>query len=192
MRASRQLSESSRDVTALGRCCQAAGLDGLKAPERDAGCVGQLSQGDIRALSDGSPELTPSRRAFVQVHLVERARMRRSRRRRASSIGGSSSRFRPICLRSSRTARTISETRSTGTLPFSSVNRVAVIRVDSCLLSIVVGSTSAWWVWRSPSVGDRPSAKVVAGVVERMGVRNHWHQPRRPRPRHSIRRGGSR
>lgn len=65
----------------------------------------------------------------------------------------------------------MSATRSAGTLPSSSADRVAVITVDNCLLSYAVGHITAVRECGSPSDGDRRLAKVVAGVVERMGLR---------------------
>jgi len=94
-----------------------------------------------------------------------------SRRRRASSIVGSTPRSRGACLLSSRTARTTSATRSAGTLPCRSADRVAVITVDNALLSFVMGRITGACECGSPDNGGRPPPKVVAGVVERMGVR---------------------
>ena len=72
----------------------------------------------------------------------------------------------------------MSATRSAGTLDSSSADRVAVITVDNCLLSFAVGPINGVRECGSPSDGDRRLAKVVAGVVERMGLRAprwaHW------------------
>jgi hypothetical protein len=118
------------------------------------------------------------------VQLVERARMRCSRRRRASSIGGCNPRYPATCLLSSRTARTMSDTRSAGTLPSSSEDRVAVMAMDNCLLSFVMGRIVARLDVGSPSDGSNPLAKVVAGVVEgiRVGTPRRDHPCRRDPP----------
>jgi len=110
-------------------------------------------------------------RGVVLAHREERARMNRSRRRRASNMLGSTPRFWATCRLSSRTARTMSATRSTGTLPSRSAVRVAVIAADNCLLSLVMGASPADCKCGSRANGDRPLPKVVAGVVVRMGLR---------------------
>src|SRR5665811_1025635 len=98
------------------------------------------------------------------VHLDARARMKRSRRFRASIIVSSTARSSAACRLSSRMARTISATRPGGTLPSSSTDNVAVIPACICLLSLVA--------WLARNVLVRGAAqrrlsltKVVGGVV---------------------------
>ena len=107
----------------------------------------------------------------------ERARTKRSRRCRASAIVGSTPRS---WAESSKTARTRSATRSAGTLPSSSADRVAVITAESRLLSLFIGGLTAVCEVEcgSRANSDRPLAKVVAGVVERMGMSvPRWAHP---------------
>jgi hypothetical protein len=105
--------------------------------------------------------------------------MKRSKRRRASSIADSVARSLTSCRPSSRTVRTMSATRSWATLPSSSADRDAVMTAPNFRLSLVMGRLArivpAWVArqWRLCL------AKVVGGVVVRTGVKvPRWAHPR--------------
>src|SRR5665811_2462541 len=95
--------------------------------------------------------------------------MNRSRRCRASSIKDPAARsgvsFRP----SSRTAWTMSATRSGATFPSSSADRVAIMPADSCRLSFVMGPRACTGRCESPEDGATPYPRWLQGSLDRWG-----------------------
>jgi len=184
----------------LGVGHRGAGLDGLDVRARNTRCPRQLGHGDPQALTHRPDRVGEQPVAFSGVdgnddgvhdrwlppadvvHRDERARTKRSRRCRASRIVGSTPRSWAACLLSSRTARTRSATRSAGTLPSSSAERVSLMSAHDCVVSPFVGcfTPECGCGCGSRADGDCPLSKVVAGVVVRMGVEA-------PRPVHSSR-----